>query len=91
MPNNGCYRRWASTAPRPLGIELVRYELRQVGSRGRFGLGEKGRGVLLHEAVQRGLFPAVALVVDRGAIGARWGGRAMAACEASEVLTLGRL
>jgi hypothetical protein len=33
------------------------------------GLGEEGRGVLLHQAVQRGLFRAVALVVDRGAIG----------------------
>jgi hypothetical protein len=43
--------------------------LRQVGAGGGFGLGEEGGGVLLHQAVQRGLFRAVALVVDRGAIG----------------------
>ena len=35
---------------------------------GRLCLGDEGRGVLLHQAVQRGLFRAVALVVDRGAI-----------------------
>jgi hypothetical protein len=33
-----------------------------------FGLGEEGRCVLLHQSVQRGLFRAVAIVVDRGAI-----------------------
>jgi hypothetical protein len=33
-----------------------------------FGLGEEGRCVLLHQSVQRGLFRAVALAVDRGAI-----------------------
>ena len=43
-------------------------ELRQVGAGSVFGLGEESRGVLLHQAVQRGLFRAVALVVDRGAI-----------------------
>ena len=43
--------------------------LRQVGSGGGFGLGEEGRGVLLHQAVQRGLFRPVALVVNRRAIG----------------------
>ena len=30
------------------GIELVLHEPRQVGSGGSFGLGEEGRGVLLH-------------------------------------------
>jgi len=33
-----------------------------------FGLGDEGCGVLLHQAVQRGLLRAVALVVNRGAI-----------------------
>jgi hypothetical protein len=50
------------------GVELVLDELRQVGAGSVFGLGEEGRGVLLHQAVQRGLLRAVALVVDRGAI-----------------------
>jgi len=50
------------------GVELVLHELRQVGAGGRLCLGEEGRGVLLHQAVQRGLFRAVALVVDWGAI-----------------------
>ena len=49
-------------------VELVFDELRQVGAGSVFGLGEEGRGVLLNQAVQRGLFRAVALVVDRGAI-----------------------
>ena len=40
----------------------------QVGVCSVFGLGEEGRGVLLHQSVQRGLLRAVALVVDRGAI-----------------------
>ena len=50
------------------GVELVFDELRQVGAGGVLGLGEEGRSVLRHQAVQRGLFRAVALVVDRGAI-----------------------
>ena len=37
------------------GVELVLHELRQVGADGSFGLGDEGRGVLLHQAVQRGL------------------------------------
>ena len=53
------------------GVELVFDELRQLGAGSVFGLGEEGRCVLLHQAVQRGLFRAVALVVDRGAI-RRW-------------------
>ena len=50
------------------GVELVFDELRQVRARSIFGLGEEGCGVLLHQSVQRGLFRAVAIVVDRGAI-----------------------
>jgi hypothetical protein len=50
-------------------VELVPNELRQVGACSVFGLGEEGRGVLLQQTVQRGLFRAVALVVDRGASG----------------------
>ena len=43
-------------------------ELRQIGPGSGFGLGEEARGVLLHQAVQRGLLGAVTLVVDRRAI-----------------------
>jgi hypothetical protein len=50
------------------GVELVFDELRQVGAGSVFGLGEEGGSVLLHQAVQRGLFRAVAFAVDRGAI-----------------------
>ena len=50
------------------GLELVFDELRQVGAGSVFGLNKEGRGVLLHQAVQRGLFRAMAFVVDRGAI-----------------------
>jgi hypothetical protein len=38
------------------GVELVLEELRQVGAGSVFGLGKEGRGVLLHQAVERGLF-----------------------------------
>lgn len=50
------------------GFELVFDELRQAGGGCFLGLGEEGRGVLLHQAVQRSLLRAVALVLDRGAI-----------------------
>ena len=50
------------------GVELVFDELRQLGAGSVFGLSEESRGVLLHQAVQRGLFRAMAFVVDRGAI-----------------------
>ncbi len=43
-------------------------ELRQVCAGRGLGLGEERRGVLMHRAVQRGLFRAVAFVVDRVAI-----------------------
>jgi hypothetical protein len=48
--------------------ELVLDELRQVGRGLSLSLREEGRRVLLHQAVQRGLFRTVATVVDRGAI-----------------------
>jgi hypothetical protein len=50
------------------GVELVFDELRQVCAGRVFGLSEERRGVLLHKAVQRGLFRAVAFLVDRGAV-----------------------
>ena len=48
------------------GVELVLHELRQVGAGSVFGLGDEGRGMLLHQAVQRGLFRAVALASEQG-------------------------
>lgn len=50
------------------GVKLVLDELRQLGTGGGLSLCKECRGVLLHQAVQRGLLGAVALVVDRGAI-----------------------
>jgi hypothetical protein len=50
------------------GVELVFDELRQVAPGGHLCLGDEGGGVLLHQAVQRGQFRAVTLVVDRCAI-----------------------
>jgi hypothetical protein len=50
------------------GAEPILDELRQVGAGSVFGLGEEGHGVFLHQAVQRCLFRAVALEMDRGAI-----------------------
>ena len=50
------------------GVELVFDELRQASPGCRLGLLEEGGGVLLHQAAQRGLLGAVALVVDRGAV-----------------------
>ena len=63
------------------GVELVFDESRQVGADSVFGLGVESRGVLPQGAVQRGLFGAVALVVDRGPSGARWGCRPMACAQ----------
>ena len=51
------------------GVELVLDEAGQLGTRAGFGVGDEAGCVLLHEAIQRGLLGAVALVVDRGAIG----------------------
>ncbi len=50
------------------GVELVFDELRLVGPGDHLCLGEEGRGVLLHQAVQLSLLRAVALAMDRGAI-----------------------
>jgi len=50
------------------GIELVTHKLRQVGASRVLSLPEESGGVLLHQAVQRGLLRSVALVVDRGAV-----------------------
>lgn len=50
------------------GFELVFHKLRQVDASSGLSLLEAGRGMLLHEAVWRGLFRAVAVVVDRGAV-----------------------
>ena len=51
------------------GVELVFDELRQVGPGGHLCLGDEGGGVLLHQAVQRGLLRAAALVVERARVG----------------------
>jgi len=48
------------------GVELARDEFRQVGDGRGLSLLEEGGGVLLHQAVQRGLLRAVAFVVDWG-------------------------
>ena len=53
------------------GVELVTDELRQPGTGALFGLGEERRGMLLHQAVQRGLLGAATRAVDRGAIAMR--------------------
>jgi hypothetical protein len=49
-------------------VELVLDEQRQVCAGSVFGLSDERCGLLLHKAVQRGLFRAVAFVVDQGAI-----------------------
>ena len=72
---------WATDAALQEGVELVLHELRQVSAGD--GFGEEGRGVLLHQAVQRGLLGAVALVVDRGTIGRPLGCRPMACTKSS--------
>jgi len=51
------------------GFELVLDERGQLGARAGLGVGDEAGRVLLYQAVQRGLLGAVALVVDRGAIG----------------------
>ena len=48
-------------------VELILPKLRQIGADGGLSLREEGRSVLLHQAVQRGLFRAMTFVVDRGA------------------------
>jgi len=51
-----------------LRVELAFDELRQASASDRLSLAEEALGVLLHQAVQRSLLGAVALVMDRGAI-----------------------
>jgi hypothetical protein len=48
-------------------FELVLDELGNAGLCARFDLGEKGRGVLLNESIQRGLFGTVTFVLNSGA------------------------
>jgi len=62
------------------GVELDLNELRQFSPGGRLCLGDEDRGVLLHEAVQRGLFRAAYVANGSGAgIRGRWpNGRCMA-------------
>lgn len=55
-------------AARQEGVELVVDEAGQLGTRAGFGVGDEAGCVLLRKAVLRGLFRAVAFVVDRGAI-----------------------
>ena len=50
------------------GVELVLDKLGQAGTGSSLDMREEGLGVLLHQAVQRGLLGAVPLVVQRGAV-----------------------
>ena len=50
------------------GLKFVPHKLQQVGARCSLGLIEEGGGVLLDQAVQRGLRRSVALAVDWGAV-----------------------
>ena len=50
------------------GVKLVFDELWQVGAGSSLGLLEEGRSVPLYQTVLRGLFRAVTLVLNRGAI-----------------------
>ena len=51
------------------GVKLVLDEARQLRSGAGLGVRDETGGVLLNQAVQRGLFGAVSLIVQRGAIG----------------------
>ena len=55
------------------GIEFVFDEPGLLGDSAGLGVSDEAGGVLLHQAVQRGLFGMVAFVVDRGAIGSPLG------------------
>lgn len=50
------------------GVDFGFDEQRQVSACSVFGLRDEGRGVLLQQAVQRGLLRAVAPVLNRGAV-----------------------
>ena len=54
-------------------LELVLDEPGQLGAGAGLGVRDEAGRVLLHQAVQRGLFGAVACVVDRGGIGSPLG------------------
>ena len=71
-------------------VELVFDKLRQAGAKGLFGLGEKALGVLLHQAVQRGLLGSVARVVHRGTIAIRPAGLARVGSHVMGTERLGR-
>ena len=86
-----CAGRWGDTPKFAQGLEdrfFKRHRLRQIGTRGGFGLREETGGVLLYQSVRSGLFRAVALAVDRGdirrplGVAGRW-----LAHEAPEVVT----
>ncbi|HEY6356491.1 MAG TPA: hypothetical protein VIY30_18560 [Burkholderiaceae bacterium] len=49
-------------------VELILDEPRQLAAGAGLGLRDEAGRMLLHQAVQRGLFGAVAFVVERGAI-----------------------
>lgn len=51
------------------GVELVLDEPRQLRSGAGLGVRDEAGGVLLDQAIQRGLLGAVALVMERGTIG----------------------
>jgi len=70
-------------------VELVFDELRQSSASGLLSLSEEALGVLLHQAVQRGLLGAEALVVHRGAIAVRPAGRAGVGLHALDMGSLG--
>ena len=58
----------AAFFPPDIGIELVLDEQGQRRSDAGLGMRDEASRALLHQAVQRGLLGAVALVVKRGAI-----------------------
>ena len=51
------------------GVELVLDEPGQLGPGAGLGVGDEAGGVLLHQAVQRGLLGAVALMMERERVG----------------------
>ena len=62
----GAWRAVGRDATLQEGIELVLGQLRQVGASSVLRLRNEGRGVLLDQAVQRGLLRAVAFGADGG-------------------------
>ena len=66
-PQRSRRKPWARIALQE-GVELVLHKPWQFRTSDGFGLANEGCGVLLHQAVQRGQFGAVALIMDWGAI-----------------------